>query len=115
MQTGKLVIGIVAGAAVGAAIGMLFAPKAGAELRKDIADKGGDALKGIKGLKDKAVDLKDKALDKASELKDQAFDLAHKAEDKAMDLVEKGKSKLDDGIAKLENQGTHGAQNTQKK
>jgi len=84
MQGGKLVLGIVAGAAVGAAIGMLFAPKAGAELRKDIADKGGDALKGIKGLKDKAVDL------------------AHKAEDKAMGLVDRGKSKLDEGISKLE-------------
>ena len=88
MQTGKLVIGILAGATVGAAIGMLFAPRSGAELRKDIADKGGNAFKDVK---DKVVGLKEKVAD-----------LAHKAEDKVLDLVDKGKAKLDEGIAKLE-------------
>ncbi len=64
MQTGKVLLGVVAGAAVGAAIGILFAPQKGSELRKTIADKGGDALKTVKdkfsGLKDKVSTLAEK-------------------------------------------------------
>ena len=36
MSTGKLVVGVLAGVAVGALVGMLFAPDKGSETRKKI-------------------------------------------------------------------------------
>ena len=39
--TTKVILGLVGAAAVGAAIGMLFAPQKGSDLRKDIKDKAG--------------------------------------------------------------------------
>lgn len=56
MNTGKLLIGTIAGLAIGAALGILFAPEKGSVTRKKISDKGGDYLD---GLKTKYDDLKD--------------------------------------------------------
>lgn len=39
--TTKVILGLVGAAAVGAAVGMLFAPSKGSDLRKDIKDKAG--------------------------------------------------------------------------
>lgn len=39
--TTKVILGLVGAAAVGAAIGMLFAPEKGSDLRKNIRDKAG--------------------------------------------------------------------------
>ncbi len=80
METGKLVIGLVAGAAVGAALGILFAPQKGAELREKISKKGGEALKGMK--------------DKFAGLKDAVSNIAEKGEEvlEVVGLGEKGKT-----------------------
>jgi len=48
MKTNKLVLGILAGVAVGAAIGILLAPDKGSETRKKILDKGNELADGIK-------------------------------------------------------------------
>lgn len=57
MSTGKIVLGALAGIAVGTAIGVLMAPDKGSETRKKIMKKKGE-LTG--NLKDKYESLKDK-------------------------------------------------------
>ena len=47
-NTGKLVGALIVGAAVGAALGILFAPNKGAETRKKLLSKGDDLSEAIK-------------------------------------------------------------------
>ncbi len=56
MKTGKILAGILSGAAIGAVAGLLFAPKRGTETRKNIADKGNEYMY---GAKNKYNDLSD--------------------------------------------------------
>ena len=43
MTTGKAVLGILAGTAIGAGLGILFAPDSGCNTRKKISEKNPDA------------------------------------------------------------------------
>lgn len=48
MKTGKIILGVVAGLAAGAMIGILFAPEKGSDSRHKIAKKGEDYLEAVK-------------------------------------------------------------------
>lgn len=52
MKTEKTIIGILAGVAVGALIGVLFAPDKGANTRQKIAKKSASATDDLKGKLD---------------------------------------------------------------
>ncbi len=58
---------LVVGAAVGAVLGLLFAPKSGKELREEIKEK---AAEGAEELKAKAEELKTKAEDIAHQVRE---------------------------------------------
>ena len=47
MSTGKVLLGLLAGVATGALLGILFAPEKGCETRKKIAKKGKDYANGL--------------------------------------------------------------------
>ncbi len=66
MNTGKLLLGVIAGAAIGAALGVLFAPEKGSVTRKKISRKGED-LWG--DLKDEAKHLYAEGKEKVQEMK----------------------------------------------
>lgn len=48
MKSGKMLLGLLSGAAAGAAIGLLFAPKKGTETRRAIGETSDSYLQGAK-------------------------------------------------------------------
>jgi gas vesicle protein len=54
-SSGKVLLGVLAGVATGAVLGILFAPDKGSETRKKIAQKGEDYVDGLKGKFDELV------------------------------------------------------------
>jgi gas vesicle protein len=75
MSTTKVLISFIAGAAVGAAIGILFAPDKGTETRRRISEQGNDLADNLKG---KFTDLVDGVKEKFSSMKSDAEDVAEK-------------------------------------
>ena len=78
MKTSKLALGILGAAAVGAALGVLFAPEKGSDTRKKIASKGND-LKG--SIKDGVNNFMAKATEKLNTLKSQTENIKNEAKD----------------------------------
>jgi gas vesicle protein len=53
MKSGKILLGLISGAAAGAVLGLLYAPNKGTDTRKAISQKGDDYIKGAnKGFND---------------------------------------------------------------
>lgn len=73
MSTGKVVLGALAGLAVGAIAGILFAPDKGSKTRKKIKDKSNDYMD---DLKSKFDDFSDAISDKFESAKKEAEHLA---------------------------------------
>ena len=85
MKSGKLVLGILAGLAAGAVLGILFAPDKGKKTRQKI----------IGGAKNLAEDFSKKIKDEVSSLRRKATDLESVAEEKIADLSTHAKQKAD--------------------
>lgn len=75
MSTTKALLGFIAGAAAGVALGILFAPDKGKETRRKIAEQSNDLADNLKG---KITDLVDGVKEKFSTLKSETEDVAEK-------------------------------------
>jgi gas vesicle protein len=79
MKTNQALIGILSGVAVGAALGVLFAPDKGSNTRKKIIDKSNDATD---RLNEKITSIANSLSDKYSSLMSKGKELIEKeAED----------------------------------
>lgn len=77
MKAGKLLLGILSGAAAGAAVGLLFAPKRGSETRRRIADRSNEYMD---GTKTKINDLADNISHRYDSVKSKAKNKSKKLE-----------------------------------
>lgn len=85
----------VAGAAVGVGLGLLFAPKSGAETRKELKEKMDELLQNIKEIK--MDDVKENLQNKIEEIKEDLADLdKEKVLSIARENAEQIKEKLDE-------------------
>lgn len=84
---------LLIGGGIGAVLGLLFAPKAGDELRGDIADV---TRKGLEKSKETAALVGEKAGDYYEVSRDKASDLYQTAQSKAGDLYQTAQSKVGD-------------------
>jgi gas vesicle protein len=88
MKTGNVLAGLLAGVAVGAVLGILFAPDKGSNTRKRILSKSKDCTDSVK--------------DKISELGNTLMNKADDVEQEAEQMASKGKEKYDEVKRDLE-------------
>jgi len=77
MSTGKVLLGVLAGIAVGSLLGVLFAPDKGSVTRKKISTKGHDLKE---ELTEKFNEFLDDVNEKLEQVKDEAGKVKAKAE-----------------------------------
>ncbi|HZK68419.1 MAG TPA: YtxH domain-containing protein [Paludibacter sp.] len=89
MSTAKVVLGVVAGAATGALLGVLFAPAKGAVTRRTIVRKG---ERQVDDLKDKFNDFIDNITQKFDKVKEEVVDFAEDAMSSVEDVEKEVKA-----------------------
>jgi gas vesicle protein len=81
---GSFLMGLLAGTVLGAGLGMLFAPKAGAEVRKQLSEQ-------ANRLRSTATDTYNQASEKIGQTYNQASEKLNQASDKVSQIVDRGK------------------------
>lgn len=100
MKSGKVLLGVLVGTAVGAIAGILFAPDKGSRTRKQIVDKGEDYADGLKEKYDEMTAVLSKKYNNAMQEVDALVAKGKNKYNQAMLEVDQamanGKNKLDD-------------------
>ena len=89
MSTEKVVLGVLAGAATGALLGVLFAPAKGAVTRRSIVRKG---ERQVDELKDKFNEFIDSITEKFDQVKEEVVDFAEEAMAKSEEVEKEVKA-----------------------
>lgn len=101
----------VAGVAIGVGLGVLFAPKSGAETRKELKEKMDDLLQKVKEIK--VDDVKENLQNKIEEIKNDLADLdKEKVLEIAREKAELIKEKLNDLVVMAQEKATPVVQKT---
>jgi len=89
MRSGKVILGVLAGFAIGAALGVLFAPDKGWNTRKRISKKAEDLTE---DLRDKFEEFLDSISVKVDEVKEEVADFSHKTKTGATEAKNEAKT-----------------------
>lgn len=104
--------GLATGGAIGGIIALLFAPKTGKELRKNIGEKKDDLLAGtnriIENAKDKASVVISDTQEKAGQLIESGKKKLESASEISGDILSEGKNKLESITDKAKDVISHG-------
>jgi gas vesicle protein len=96
---GSFLMGLLAGTVLGAGLGMLFAPKAGAEVRKQISEQAtrlrSTATDTIHQASDKLSQVSQQASEKLSQVSQQASAKVSQTSDKVSQIVDRGREAYD--------------------
>jgi gas vesicle protein len=87
---GSFLMGLLAGTVLGAGLGMLFAPKAGAEVRRQLSEQAAH-------LRSAASDTIQQASEKLGQASQQASDKIGQASEKVSQIVDRGRAAYDRG------------------
>jgi gas vesicle protein len=99
---GSFLMGLLAGTVLGAGLGMLFAPKAGAELRSQLTDQAGK-------LRATANDTYQQATEKVSQIVDRGSDKVSQIVDRGTDKVNQMVDRGSDKVTQIVDRGTEKA------
>jgi gas vesicle protein len=91
MNNSKLIAGILAGAAIGGVLGLLFAPDKGSETRRKIAEKGSDVSDAVR---DKFGNMVEGVKDSFASVRKNMEDV----EDKGLSRFRKVKADAENGL-----------------
>jgi gas vesicle protein len=80
---GSFLMGLLAGTVLGAGLGMLFAPKAGADVRKQLSEQ--------------ATRLRSTASDTIQQASEKLTQASHQASEKVSHIVDRGREAYDRG------------------
>jgi len=89
MSKGKVLLGLLTGVAVGAALGILFAPDKGWNTRKRISKKAGDLTNDLREKFDEFIDMVSMKVDEA---KSKVSDISDRAKDKADEVKKEART-----------------------
>jgi gas vesicle protein len=98
---GSFLMGLLAGTVLGAGLGMLFAPKAGSELRSQLADQTGR-------LRDAAEPVYQQATEKVSQIVDRGREAYDRARSSVSNMASTGTSGSTTSSAAPQTPGTAG-------
>lgn len=84
MGSGKVLLGVLAGAAVGATLGILFAPDKGTNTRRKISRKSDEY---VEGLEEKFNEFIDGMTDKFEAMKEETLHMAENGKQKAQEAI----------------------------
>ncbi|HWW88723.1 MAG TPA: YtxH domain-containing protein [Vicinamibacterales bacterium] len=84
---GSFVMGLLTGTVLGAGLGMLFAPRAGSELRSQISERAGNVANAAQESYRKASEAAGEVAGRGRELYDKARDAVGKGADEAQRYV----------------------------
>ena len=96
---GSFLMGLLAGTVLGAGLGMLFAPKAGAEVRKQLSEQAtrlrSTATDTIHQASDKLSQVSQQASEKLGKVTQQASAKVGQTSDKVSQMVDRGREAYD--------------------
>lgn len=94
MKSSNVILGVLAGAAIGALVGILFAPDKGYNTRKKMYRKGEDLVDDLKDKADHMTEQAEQLAKQASRLVDKVNESIQAAKREAGGIVENAKAKF---------------------